>query len=90
MYMEYGHGFLPPYDHYGMHEKMKEMEERENELEERERRLEERERRHEMEDREYRRMGYESYPTDYYGDDRYYGDGPQMRRGRGRGRGRSY
>lgn len=27
---------------------------------------------------------------DYYGDDRYYGDGPQMRRGRGRGRGRSY
>lgn len=71
-------------------EKMKEMEERENELEERERRLEERERRHEMEDREYRRMGYESYPTDYYGDDRYYGDGPQMRRGRGRGRGRSY
>lgn len=51
-YMEYGHGFLPPYDHYGMHEKMKEMEERENELEERERRLEERERRHEMEDRE--------------------------------------
>lgn len=89
-YMEYGHGFLPPYDHYGMHEKMKEMEERENELEERERRLEERERRHEMEDREYRRMGYESYPTDYYGDDRYYGDGPQMRRGRGRGRGRSY
>lgn len=54
------------------------------------RRLEERERRHEMEDREYRRMGYESYPTDYYGDDRYYGDGPQMRRGRGRGRGRSY
>lgn len=31
-YMEYGHGFLPPYDHYGMHEKMKEMEERENEL----------------------------------------------------------
>lgn len=78
------------YDHYGMHEKMKEMEERENELEERERRLEERERRHEMEDREYRRMGYESYPTDYYGDDRYYGDGPQMRRGRGRGRGRSY
>lgn len=52
--------------------------------------LEERERRHEMEDREYRRMGYESYPTDYYGDDRYYGDGPQMRRGRGRGRGRSY
>lgn len=47
---------------------MKEMEERENELEERERRLEERERRHEMEDREYRRMGYESYPTDYYGD----------------------
>ena len=66
-YMEYGHGFLPPYDHYGMHEKMKE-----------------------MEDREYRRMGYESYPTDYYGDDRYYGDGPQMRRGRGRGRGRSY
>lgn len=61
-----------------------------NELEERERRLEERERRHEMEDREYRRMGYESYPTDYYGDDRYYGDGPQMRRGRGRGRGRSY
>lgn len=25
-YMEYGHGFLPPYDHYGMHEKMKEME----------------------------------------------------------------
>lgn len=56
----------------------------------RERRLEERERRHEMEDREYRRMGYESYPTDYYGDDRYYGDGPQMRRGRGRGRGRSY
>lgn len=38
-YMEYGHGFLPPYDHYGMHEKMKEMEERENELEERERRL---------------------------------------------------
>lgn len=50
-YMEYGHGFLPPYDHYGMHEKMKEMEERENELEERERRLEERERRHEMEDR---------------------------------------
>jgi hypothetical protein len=35
-------------------------------------------------------MGYESYPTDYYGDDRYYGDGPQMRRGRGRGRGRSY
>lgn len=86
----YGHGFLPPYDHYGMHEKMKEMEERENELEERERRLEERERRHEMEDREYRRMGYESYPTDYYGDDRYYGDGPQMRRGRGRGRGRSY
>lgn len=24
------------------------------------------------------------------GDDRYYGDGPQMRRGRGRGRGRSY
>lgn len=89
-YMEYGHVFLPPYDHYGMHEKMKEMEERENELEERERRLEERERRHEMEDREYRRMGYESYPTDYYGDDRYYGDGPQMRRGRGRGRGRSY
>lgn len=82
--------YLPPYDHYGMHEKMKEMEERENELEERERRLEERERRHEMEDREYRRMGYESYPTDYYGDDRYYGDGPQMRRGRGRGRGRSY
>lgn len=78
------------YDHYGMHEKMKEMEERENELEERERRLEERERRHEMEDREYRRMGYESYPIDYYGDDRYYGDGPQMRRGRGRGRGRSY
>lgn len=61
-----------------------------DELEERERRLEERERRHEMEDREYRRMGYESYPTDYYGDDRYYGDGPQMRRGRGRGRGRSY
>lgn len=52
--------------------------------------VEERERRHEMEDREYRRMGYESYPTDYYGDDRYYGDGPQMRRGRGRGRGRSY
>lgn len=49
-YMEYGHGFLPPYDHYGMHEKMKEMEERENELEERERRLEERERRHEMDD----------------------------------------
>ena len=50
-YMGYGHpGFLPPYDHYGMHEKMKEMEERENELEERERRLEERERRHEMED----------------------------------------
>lgn len=48
-YMEYGHGFLPPYDHYGMHEKMKEMEERENELEERERRLEERERRHEKE-----------------------------------------
>lgn len=44
-YMGYGHGFLPPYDHYGMHEKMKEMEERENELEERERRLEERERR---------------------------------------------
>lgn len=38
----------------------------------------------------HRRMGYESYPTDYYGDDRYYGDGPQMRRGRGRGRGRSY
>ena len=75
-YMGYGHGFLPPYDHYGMHEKMKEREERE--------------RRHEMEDREYRRMGYESYPTDYYGDDRYYGDGPQMRRGRGRGRGRSY
>lgn len=36
------------------------------------------------------RMGYESYPIDYYGDDRYYGDGPQMRRGRGRGRGRSY
>lgn len=86
-YMGYGGGI---YDHYGMHEKMKEMEERENELEERERRLEERERRHEMEDREYRRMGYESYPTDYYGDDRYYGDGPQMRRGRGRGRGRSY
>lgn len=85
--MEYGGGI---YDHYGMHEKMKEMEERENELEERERRLEERERRHEMEDREYRRMGYESYPTDYYGDDRYYGDGPQMRRGRGRGRGCSY
>lgn len=93
-----GKGILVPdfsnpggiYDHYGMHEKMKEMEERENELEERERRLEERERRHEMEDREYRRMGYESYPTDYYGDDRYYGDGPQMRRGRGRGRGRSY
>lgn len=55
--MEYGHGFLPPYDHYGMHEKMKEMEERENELEERERRLEERERRHEMEDREYRSAG---------------------------------
>lgn len=74
--MGYGGGI---YDHYGMHEKMKEMEERENELEERERRLEERERRHEMEDREYRRMGYESYPTDYYGDDRYYGDGPQMR-----------
>lgn len=73
-YMGYGHpGFLPPYDHYGMHEKMKEMEEREDELEERERRLEERERRHEMEDREYRRMGYESYPIDYYGDDRYYG-----------------
>lgn len=68
-YMGYGGGI---YDHYGMHEKMKEMEERENELEERERRLEERERRHEMEDREYRRMGYESYPTDYYGDDRYY------------------
>lgn len=65
-YMGYGGGI---YDHYGMHEKMKEMEERENELEERERRLEERERRHEMEDREYRRMGYESYPTDYYGDD---------------------
>mgnify|MGYP000793637413 CR=1 FL=1 len=86
-YMGYGGGI---YDHYGMHEKMKEMEERENELEERERRLEERERRHEMEDREYRRMGYESYPIDYYGDDRYYGDGPQMRRGRGRGRGRSY
>ena len=86
-YMGYGGGI---YDHYGMHEKMKEMEERENELEERERRLEERERRHEMEDREYRRMGYESYPTDYYGDDRYYGDGPQMRRGRGRGTGRSY
>lgn len=20
-YMGYGHGFLPPYDHYGMHEK---------------------------------------------------------------------
>ena len=59
-YMGYGGGI---YDHYGMHEKMKEMEERENELEERERRLEERERRHEMEDREYRRMGYESYPT---------------------------
>lgn len=55
-YMGYGHpGFLPPYDNYGMHEKMKEMEERENELEERERRFEERERRHEMEDREYRR-----------------------------------
>lgn len=72
-YMGYGGGI---YDHYGMHEKMKEMEERE--------------RRYEMEDREYRRMGYESYPTDYYGDDRYYGDGPQMRRGRGRGRGRSY
>lgn len=71
-YMGYGGGI---YDHYGMHEKMKEMEERENELEERERRLEERERRHEMEDREYRRMGYESYPIDYYGDDRYYGDG---------------
>lgn len=47
-YMGYGGGI---YDHYGMHEKMKEMEERENELEERERRLEERERRHEMEDR---------------------------------------
>lgn len=78
-YMGYGGGI---YDHYGMHEKMKEMEERENELEERERRLEERERRHEMEDREYRRMGYESYPIDYYGDDRYYGDGPQMRRGK--------
>ena len=61
-----------------------------NGLGKRERRLEERERRYEMEDREYRRMGYESYPTDYYGDDRYYGDGPQMRRGRGRGRGRSY
>ena len=43
-YMGYGGGI---YDHYGMHEKMKEMEERENELEERERRLEERERRHE-------------------------------------------
>lgn len=37
-YMGYGGGI---YDHYGMHEKMKEMEERENELEERERRLEE-------------------------------------------------
>lgn len=36
-YMGYGGGI---YDHYGMHEKMKEMEERENELEERERRLE--------------------------------------------------
>lgn len=35
-YMGYGGGI---YDHYGMHEKMKEMEERENELEERERRL---------------------------------------------------
>lgn len=87
-YMTHGRGFLPPYDHYGMHKKMREMEERENELEERERRLEERERHHEMQDQEYRRMGYESYPTDYYGDDRYYGDGPQMRRGRGRGRGR--
>lgn len=87
-YMGYGR-FLPPYDHYGSHDKMKELEEREDELEERERRLEERERHHEMKDREYRRMGYESYPTDYYGDERYYGDGPMMRRGRGRGRGRS-
>lgn len=90
-YMGYGR-FLPPYDHYGSdHERMKEIEERETELEERERMLEERERRQEMigEDRPMvRRMGYESYPIDYYGDDRYYGDGPQMSRGRGRGRGR--
>ena len=35
-------------------------------------------------------IGGNKNPTDYYGDDRYYGDGPQMRRGRGRGRGRSY
>lgn len=76
------------YDHYGkMHEKMREIEEREDELEDRERRLEQRERHHEREDRERRRMGYESYPEDYYGDDRYYGDGPEMRRGRRR---RSY
>lgn len=87
-YMGYGgHGFLPPHDHYGrMHEKMEELEEREEELEERERELEERERRHEREDREYRKVGFASYPRDYYGDDRYYGDGPEMRRGRRRGR----
>lgn len=72
------------YDHHGMKHRMRELEEREEELEERERELEEREREHEREDRMYRPVGFASYPRDYYGDDRYYGDGPQMRRGRKR------
>lgn len=74
------------YDHHGLHRRMRELEEREEELEERERELEERELEHEHEDRMYRKVGYTAYPHDYYGDDRYYGDGPQMRRGRRRGR----
>lgn len=73
------------YSHHGkMHEKMRELDEREMELEERERELEE------MERMRHHKMGYAAYPMDTYGDDRYWGDDIEMRRGRKRGRMRSY
>lgn len=68
---------VPPYAHYGMGDRMRELEQRERALAERERELEQRERR-QMEELENRRMGYESYPTDYSGGNRYYGGGPEM------------
>lgn len=75
-----------PIDHYGHHDKERELEERERELERRERRIEDMRRYHEDDGMSRPRIGYWRGPQDGFDevdDDRYYGDGPMMRRGRG-------
>lgn len=81
-YMDYGgmrpgRWITPPYNHHGGYPPMnpQELLRKLRELEDRQSRLEDRERRQMAEQR---RVGYESYPTDEYGDYRYDGYGPDM------------